>query len=276
VNTLFNLQPNNIDTSQAQLIIILGLHGISYTILSNDKAFEAVGLFSYDAGTSIKKVATAADKIIASQSLFTEQFSKTIIIYTFADSVLVPGELVNDDINDEMLELLYGNSLEEIIKKDHLRSQNLYNIYRIPVDVNSLLKGRFSSVTFIHLHSVLPDLLNEKNGNHIYSIFGSNHITLMLKKEGILQGIQKFEYKTPEDVAYHLLNFCTSFDAAIDETTLHINGLLDKVSTLYAEIYKFFRHIQFETLREGYTYSDEIKKYPSHFFSHLFALASCV
>ena len=90
------------------------------------------------------------------------------------------------------------------------------------------------------------------------------------------QVIQKFEYKTPEDVAYNLLNVCNSFESAVDETTLHISGLLDKVSTLYAEIYKFFRNIQFGKLPEGYTYNDEIKKYPSHFFSHLFALSSCV
>ncbi len=276
VNTVFNLQPNNINTSQSRLFIIIGLHGISYTVLSDDNTFSGVGFFTYDTGTSIKKVATAADKIIASQALLTKQFSNTTIIYTFTNSVLVPYELFNNDINKEMLELLYGNTQEEIIKTEFVQSQNLYNIYRVPADVVSLLAGRFPSATYTHLHSILPDVLKEKEGDHIYGLFGANHITVMLKKKGELQLIQKFEYKTPEDVAYHLLKVCNSFDASVDETTLYVNGLLDKVSTLYAEIYKFFRQIQFATLPEGYTYTDEIKKHPSHFFSHLFALASCV
>jgi len=256
--------------------MIIGLHGISYTILNDANTFEGIGVFTYNAGTNIKKVAASADKIIAAQPFFSKEFRKIDIFYSFTDSVLVPQELVNDTINKDLLELLYGNTHEEIIKRDFLQSLNLYNIYRVPSDVDSLLAGRFASATYSHLHTILPNVLKEKNGNHIYSIFGTNHITIMLKKEGKLQLIQKFEYKTPEDVAYYLLTICNSFKVAVDETTLHINGLLDKVSTLYTEIYKFFRHIQFETLPEGYTYSDEIKKHPSHFFSHLFAVAACV
>jgi hypothetical protein len=72
------------------------------------------------------------------------------------------------------------------------------------------------------------------------------------------------------------LNVCKGFDVQPDSVILHINGMIDENSALYSAIYKYFLQIEFDTLPEGYTYDDGIKNYPAHFFSHLFALASCV
>ncbi|UAY50648.1 DUF3822 family protein [Ferruginibacter albus] len=275
MNTLFNLQPNNIDTSQATLLMILGLHGISYTIL-NENSFEGIGFYTFGADISLKKVATSSDKIISGDSFLRKEYKNIKIVYSFTDAVLVPSEIINDESNSDMLDLLYGYAQEEVLKKDFLASQSLYNIYRVPSDVNDYLSGTFPSATYIHLHTVLPQLLKDVKGAHMYCIFGTNHVTVMLKINDALQIIQKFTYKTPEDVSYYLLKICAAFNAPVNETTLHVTGLLDKVSTLYTEIYRYFINIFFEGLPEGYTYGDEIKTHPSHFFSHLFSLAACV
>ena len=52
--------------------------------------------------------------------------------------------------------------------------------------------------------------------------------------------------------------------------------MIDEKSALYAAIYKYFLNIEFEKLPDGFTYDGAIKEFPPHFFSHLFALASCV
>jgi hypothetical protein len=91
-----------------------------------------------------------------------------------------------------------------------------------------------------------------------------------------LQVIQNFQYKVPEDAAYHLLNVCERFEVKANDTVLHLNGMIDPDSNLYNELYKYFLQTAFGTLPEIFTYNEEIKKYPEHYFSHLFELAACV
>lgn len=276
VNTVFDISSQNIDTQQSHLYVITGLHGLSYTVLDQTNTFRAVGIFSFDQQVTLKNVGSATAQILNRQSLLKQPFKKKDIIYSFTDTVLVPGELINESLNNEMLEFIYGNAQEETIKRDFLYKHNLYNVYRIPSDVYSLMTGTFSSATHTHLHSVLPDVLNEISGNHMYCILGTNHITIMLKKEGKLQVIQKFAFNTPQDVAFQLLNVCKGFDVSAGDITLHICGMLSPMSTLYTEIYKYFINIRFEDLPQGFQYSDEIKSNPPHYFSHLFSIASCV
>ena len=98
----------------------------------------------------------------------------------------------------------------------------------------------------------------------------------MLLKEGKLQAIQTYPYKSPEDVAYYLLHLCESFEVVVNDTTVHLNGMISEDSNLYNEISKYFLNIQFESLPAGITYPEAMNEYPAHYFSHLFAIAPCV
>ena len=98
----------------------------------------------------------------------------------------------------------------------------------------------------------------------------------MLCKDGKLQVIQNFNYTHADDCVFHLLNVCKGFEVNPDSVTLHINGMIDKNSALYTTVYKYFLNIEFDTMPEGFSYYEKIKDHPTHFFSHLFALASCV
>jgi hypothetical protein len=113
-------------------------------------------------------------------------------------------------------------------------------------------------------------------GSQVYCIFNTGQLTLLLQKEGKLQAMQNFSYKTPEDAAYHLLNLCRSFETGVKDVTVHLTGMIDAASALYAELYKYFLNIFFEALPEEYEYPEKVRKHPSHYFSHLFAIAKCV
>lgn len=98
----------------------------------------------------------------------------------------------------------------------------------------------------------------------------------MLCKEGKLQAIQNFTYNTPEDIVFHLLNVCKAFDVEAGTARLCLSGMVDKKSNLYAAIYKYFLHIEFDNLPANFTVAEELKSVPPHFFSHLFYQAICV
>jgi hypothetical protein len=85
--------------------------------------------------------------------------------------------------------------------------------------------------------------------------------------------INSYKYQKPEDVSYTLLNICRQFQ--LQDIHLQISGLLEETSVLYKEIYKYFTDIEFTSLSSEINYSEEITKFPAHYFSYIFAIDSC-
>jgi hypothetical protein len=94
-----------------------------------------------------------------------------------------------------------------------------------------------------------------------------------LVKNGTTQLINTFNYQTAEDVSYTLLNICQQFD--VPNIALTISGLLERKSALFKEIYKYFETIEMAPLPDCQEYHEEILAYPSHYFSHNFAIDPC-
>ena len=105
------------------------------------------------------------------------------------------------------------------------------------------------------------------------NIFYTRKIIVSLIKDENYQLINSYNYHSPEDVGYILLNLCRQFD--IQNIRLEVSGLLEENSALYKELYKFFTDINFKILSETTVVSEEIAKYPSHYFSYLFEIDSC-
>ena len=271
MNPSFNIQAPGIYTESAQLFIEAGPMGISYVIMNTGNFFQAVVIYSFPNRMS----ETELKEILLSNELLQQHYLKTHIFWSFPESILVPPELVNDNSNIEMLNLVYGDATDGIIKSDFLYKHNLHHIYRIPETIRVSLSAKFPNATQSHQYSLLVNR-NFKKEDELFVVFYTNHLTMMLCKEGLLQLIQDFEYTSPDDSVYHLLNACKSFDVMPNKVLLHISGLIDERSGLYAAIYKYFLNVELDKFRSDFSYIEEIKDHPAHFFSHLFFQASCV
>jgi hypothetical protein len=276
VNPSFNIRSAGIYTESAQLFIETGPTGISVVVLNTGDSFQAVVTYSFSSQLNELQAAEKMKEILQDDELLQKSFAKTHIIWSYPESILVPPNLVNTESNTEMLDLVYGNAQKAVIKSDFLYKHNLHNIYRTPESVREALEAKFPYAIQTHQYSLLANREMNSGEDELFVVFYSNSLTLMLCKEGQLQVIQNFAFSSPEDTAYHLLNVCRSFDVEPNKVKLHINGMIDERSNLYAAIYKYFLHIEFDKLPGNYTYAEEIKAHPAHFFSHLFALASCV
>jgi hypothetical protein len=275
VNPSFNIHAAEIDFAAAQLFVEAGPMGLSLVVLSADNCFNGVIIYPFAAGLNEVEIAEKLKEICASENLLKKQYSKTHLFWAFAESILVPAELMNADRNQIMLNLVFGDAKQGIIRSDFLYKHNLHNVYRIPEQVTDFFSNCLPVATQTHLFSTIVNK-DIPAGNHLFTIFYHNSLTIMLCKEGKLQVIQNFNYTHADDCVFHLLNVCKGFDVKPDSVALHINGMIDANSGLYATVYKYFLQIEFDTLPEGYTYNEKIKDHPPHFFCHLFALTSCV
>ena len=271
----FEIRSSITDTAGASLFLEIGLHGISYLVINGNN--ECCELVAYHFPASVSNDAAAGwlKQIVSANTVLQEPFEKINIIYAYPQSVLVPYQYMKHELKKDTLEMVYGDAQDVVIKTDYMYRHQLYNLYSVPKQVESSVAYLFSADNSQHRYSLLPDAVNN-NGNNLYCIFNSSYFTVMLKKEGKLQVIQTFAFKTPEDTAYYLLHLCKSFDVNTADVQLHLNGMIDAASSLYSEISKYFLHIQFGRLPDNYTYPETMQAHPEHFFSHLFAMALCV
>lgn len=271
----FNIQVAGANTNNNSLFVQLSFSAASFITIGDGNKITSVVSYDFPSGINELTLVSFLKEIFATNTFLQNDFKKVDVIIAFAMSLLVPYEFHNNTANKAMFELVYGDRQDNVLKNDLRFQHDLCNIYEVPRLVNSIVSTKFPSATFTHQYSLLPDVI-EANGNHLYAIFGEHDVTAMLLKDGKLQLIQNFKYKAPEDVTYYLLGFCENFDVNIHETILHLNGNIEIDSPIYKEIDAYFLQIDFSVLPEAFSYSQEIKQYPLHFFSHLFATALCV
>lgn len=270
----FFIQPAFFDIANANLYVEINEQGLSYIILENE-IFVALVVYQFESGSTDDASAAYIHQIIKEQPVLLEKFNAVHIIYSFTPSILVPQRFMKDLDHNAAIQLVYGDANERVIRTEFIYPHAIQNIYGIPTEVNKVLSRYFGFAGVNHIYTLLPNLVKDP-GNHLYCIFSAGNLKIILMKEGKLQVMQTFQYKTPEDAAYYLLNLCKNFNTNEQEINVTLSGMIDANSALYAELHKYFLLLSFESLPVRYQYPEAIHEYPAHYFSHLFSIAACV
>ncbi len=272
----FNIRPENTGTTQQHLLAEAGPQGLSIICADADtNTITSCVVYHFAPGIKPAAIAAQLQQLFATEPLLANRYKKTDFIYAFNQAVLTPHEVYNAVSNTEMLNVVFGDAEETVLKTDFVYKLNLHNVYRVPAAVNAVVNTALPAAVFTHQYSLLADAYGGE-GNRLHVIFYTNSLTVLLRREGKLQVIQYFDYDTPETAAWHLLNTCRSFDIAAADAEIVLHGMIDNKSALYAELYKYFQQIGFAGLPDGLKYSIEVAALPHHFFSHLFAMMLCV
>lgn len=275
VNPSFNIQAQVIYAEPAQLFVEAGPMGVSFVILNTGNFFQAVVTYAFGEKMNREQVQEEIQTILQQEPLLKKQYRKTYIFWAWPESILVPPEFMHEEKTTEMMDLVYGDAQKSVIKTDFLYKHNLHNIYRVPESIRQSFDAVLPFASQTHQYSLLVNR-EMHGGDELFVVFYTHSLTLMLCKEGRLQVVQSYSFSSPEDTAYHLLDVCRNFEVQPVTVKLHLSGMIDKKSNLFNAIYKYFLNIQFDSLPSGYTFVEDIKLYPPHFFSHLFTSAACV
>ena len=274
MNSSFNILTPGFNTTQCQLSIYINGRGVSFVVLNANNVCVALAVYDFKAGATAEQIADNLKDIVGKQSILQQPFKKISFIYAFPESVLVPHQFFDITTNKEMLELVYGDTSSSIIKTDFIIKNNLHNVYCIPKSIDVVIGYLFPVAYHCHLYSILQNITQTED-NQLYCIIDPTHVIVQVIKEGTLQLVQTFEYKTPEDISYYLLSVCKSFDLPHLQTAICINGVVDEDATVIVELQRYFT-VQYGCLPKSLILNDEIKRYPAHYFNYLFELSTCV
>lgn len=271
---VFEILPSSVDAANSILICEVSNEGFSFTIKDEKQdSFVALSVYHLDKSTPPVGFPIALQIVFHQNQLLSEQFKKVVIIYSFSESVLVPFSLYDGMQNEDVLNLVHGDlPNNDTILTDIITGKNMYNCFRISTAALEVINTQFPNANSFHQYSFLLRQSTEKDKLSI--IFYSQKMVVSLIKSGKHQLINSFNYHSPEEVSYTLLNIRQQFD--VPDIDIEIYGLVEKKSSLFKEIYKYFQNVEMAVLPEGKNVSEEILQYPAHYFSHIFALDSCV
>ncbi len=276
VNPSFNITTENTPLNKPNLFISAGKQGISFIQLDTDSnTFISVLVYHFAKNLTATAIAEQVNEIVSSENLSQQHFKKIFVTWCFDENVFVPQQYFDAGNSKEMLELVHGDLMQGAVQNELVATHNLHTVYKIPAAVKNIFNIAFPFCIQNHQSSLLINF-EKNNKDLLYCNFYPEHLTVLLRKNGQLQIIQQFEYASPEDAVYHLLNVCQSFETDAAKTILTVSGMIDTDSNLYSELYKYFQSVNCADLSASFNYAEEIKDHPAHYFSHLFATASCV
>lgn len=273
MNTTFNIPCSNSEVP-INLIVEIGSCNVSIFCYTNFP-FTAQGFYYY----TITESETPNDIAIALKNIFVaEDFNdtntdKVHIFYNYAETTLLPAAYFNATEVNNIAELMFGNKTNSSNLHETIAINNIENIYAVPAEIKNELATIFPTAKSMHS---LSKTIQNINGTKLFTTIYDKEIRVILYKENAFTIATYFDYSTPEDVCYHLLNVCERFEVKPTAVELIVDGMLNTNSNLYNEMYKYFLHIDIETLPEKVELGAGFEEIAVHYYAPLVKLAKCV
>jgi len=267
----YNIPLKDTGNQSLQLLIELGDFGFSLIWTDTQKkqiAALAVNIFEEE-DNAVEEIRNTINKAFIPR----KDHKGVKIFYNFRESMLIPTKYYNEDLNEQMLSLLFGENEDAVIRTDKLDKLQICNIYRLPAELDDFITSSFPQVNYIHSSSF--QIQQQFSSTEMVCVVFYNAIKVMLYIDGHLYLVQQFKYNSPEDVSYHLLNICKQHDLQPTDIKLHISGMIVQDSILFQHLYNYFLHIDFVSMSDQIKMKDDNNDLPAHFFSHLTELATC-
>ncbi len=191
-------------------------------------------------------------------------FNNVVLIHCNDMATSVPKSLFDPQKAAEYLKFNSKILATDFIAFDQVQTQDIITVYAPYINVNNFFFDTYGSFSYYHATTNLLDaVLNspcEADKPKIHVHVFKDSFTCIVAKNNKLQLCNTYSFKTPEDFIYYIL-FCYEQLGLTTETdAITLSGAITKDDSLYALLYTYVRHINFEPNNKGV----EIKDTPKH------------
>lgn len=278
----FDIKPESISSEEmlgSLLLMEVSGNTFSYVIYhKSQQRFLVFRQYPLDYNPGKTNLETFRD-ILQQDELLQHDFRESYVVYNYTDSNLLPEKHFHIELNKPVIELIYGNARKGLLLSEKVYGWDLYNTYRIPREVHTVLQQKFVAGKYWHYYTLLLTGIGKEttaDSDEIKMVVAADHFVLTVFRNRELQLLQTWYYQTPEDVSYYLLSVCNRFHINPEEVKLSISGLVDEESNLYQEIMKYFLQTSWELLPDNVSLQESFAQFPRHYFSPLLKMALCV
>jgi Protein of unknown function (DUF3822) len=276
LNIDFKISPLINNIANTHLLAEVGNNAISFLVYEKTP-FCCIGFFMHkiESDFSTKEYTETINSILVENDVLKSNFASTKVLYNCTNATLMPTQFYVDAEKENILNLMFGENTNTYCFKESVKGNEMKLVYSIPANLYEFINNQFPKNSFSHATSLQID--GFKNTATILKCIVYNHsIKLLLFVDGNIHLAQFFNYETPTDVSYHLLNVCERFKVDVKNINVELSGLIEAKSNLYQDIYKYFLNISFASLDNSITITEELNVLPNHYYSPLVELALCV
>lgn len=262
------------DTSQAYLLVQSGNGFIGFaSFLPVEKKVCSWVVYQQNEKVTAEELQQTLSSISAEHTWVHPNYKRIIIVQYGAGNALIPSAFNAEMTKHRLVEMMNGYPGNSLLLRDVVLEQSLVNYYTVPKATTSLLNQRFAKGEWYHVQSLL---LTEQPSaeTKITATIGFNELQLIVEKNGKWLLLQTYQFQTPEDALYYILNAMQQLNLSQEETTVILQGWIDQRSALYNTLYSYILNLKLK---------DELKyqfpaagNQPAYLSASLDEVVSCV
>jgi hypothetical protein len=274
MKTFFEIIPESFYEEDCALICELSEEGVSFCIKDvKEHKFIGAAVYNFDKSRPSAGFHIALKILFNTKPFLSRNYQKVTVVYSIPESTLIPFQLFDSTTASNALNLLFGNLSSDFLEvTDIITESGYYNCFRIRNDIQRVVDEQFPNRVSWHQYSLLLGR-NPSGKSNMYVIFYSYKMVVSLFVNGKCRLINTYRYQIAEDVSYYLL--ALRQQNKVENIPVEVSGFIEKDSSLYTELYKYFQDITFAPLPSFCEYGESLSQYPAHYFSHLFELDPC-
>jgi len=265
LNTLFNVRSEEEASPSTFLALEVGTNHCAYALLDEERRsvqqLTYISFEEYDLEKTLQQVTASG---------FPSSLKAAVVSSAFPDALLIPQGLSTEPAS--LLRHIYDQPAQHYVT-DAIPEWQMNNQYALPLHVHQALH-QLPSVTYCHAYTAALKVYNGFPAHSQVCLhLDTQHVRVLVRREGTVQLAQIYYYKTPLDVVYYLLKLFSAFSLDQKETIIVLSGLIEEDSAMYRELYSYFENLDFARPPAlPLPHND----YPVHYFASLYNLVACV
>jgi hypothetical protein len=226
------------------------------------KAFEQ---FGFDEA-QYKNFEKLFNEVQLHSRLLTTHFSNVYCIWAHATCICAPTELYSRGMAASAMELMFGETIEQRSIIENTLGDCVVST-AINEDAWDVYNKHYRITANMHkYYSLLKMQKPHDEEDKLHLVFFNNDFIISAYKKGKLQIVQRFSYKAPEDVLYHVLNVCNAFQLTPGDVQVRCSGMIDDSSSLYSTLLAYLGNCSFEIADKKLFAAEGFHEYPLHYF----------
>lgn len=220
------------------------------------------------------------DSIFASaknqSKILSNFYSNTTVYLNSLENLIVPSEKFQRNSVDAFLTTVYGDTNNTQTETDLINiADNPVAVYRCSNELNTAIKKYFVSFNYKSIYTkTLENLFhNDRMLMEMVKVqlYESTMLVVVICNNKLML-IQTYNYTSPEDIIYYLLNIVQEFNLSVKSTPVEVSGFIDKNSRQFELLENIFGRLSLETISNDGLFNTSVEPSKAHFYTPFYNL----
>ncbi len=263
-------------SSTKELSILIGMDSFAYIINDENLYVQILKEYTFKPLQPNQDWSKTIGPIIEEDAHLKASFNHIWVGVDHQVATLVPNRLFHPDQKLAYLENLTELQDQDELVKDDLNHLSAKLIYPFNKTLQATFHKYFPGYRSYHLVTTLIRALRvhtaQQNGYHLFVLFRSNSLRVVLYDKNDLLFINHFSYQSATDAVYYLLMVIDQFSLSTMELPVYVAGHLLKDSEIFRLMARYLKSIRFLTAPPQFDMGSQLQRYPEYFFYDLLSL----